>query len=245
MQASFPEIAPKKTKEWSPIDRMLANKRGSSGKRNSSTLTSELQSLPRSTPPRSATVGCQTIAWNVLVAEAVASERTRTQALQGELKALQARVKEREAAASAAEASAASHAEAARCAGNQLELAQQLLEETRAAHRKEQEAWEEERQAAEDERRRLQGEVDSAGSASKRGVEDQDHLRSELKRSKDEATSLRKKCSGLQQELTSLAREKDSLAKEKDNLLQRLEVEQAEMIERVDALQRKMSAKAK
>jgi len=99
------------------------------------------------------------------------------------------------------QASAASHVEAARSANNELELAKQRLEETRAAHRKEHEAWEEERKAVADERRRLQGEIDSAGSASKRGMEDQEHLRSELKRSKDEATSLRKTCSGLQQEV--------------------------------------------
>merc|ERR1719174_165708 len=118
------------------------------------TPTSELQPLPpmRQVAPeipqtRTATTACQGVAWNVLVAEAVATERTRMQALQAELKALRAHIKEREEAATAAEESVASHLDARNALAAELEVAQRLVEETRAAHRKEQEAWEEERKS--------------------------------------------------------------------------------------------------
>lgn len=209
--------------------------------------TSELQPLPPVSlqAPQmrtaSSSTSCQTTSWNVLVTEAVASERTKTQALQAELKALRAQMKERADAVSAAEALAASHADARDQVASELEAAQRMLDEARAAHEKERAAWEEERQSWKDERAQLQREASAAGDAEKRGIEDLEYLRTEAKRSKDDAAAVRRKCSELQQQLDALAREKDALSKEKDHLLQRLEFEQAEMIARVDALQQKMS----
>lgn len=247
LQATFADPAPPRKKEWSPIDRMLANKRASGSKRSSPTTMMEKLSPRDQTPvyskpqTRTATVGSQTPAWNVLVTEAVAPERARVQALQAELKALRAHVKERDDAARVAEAAAASHANAREAMASELEVAQQLLAEAREARENEQEAWAEERRSWEEERSRLQLEASSAGSTESRFREDLEHLRAELKRSKDDTMALRKKHGKLQQDMDELARVKEALAKEKDDLLQQLEVEQAEMIARVDALQRKMT----
>merc|ERR1712070_178567 len=222
---------------------MGSKKRGSPTK-----LTSELQPLPpvqmqAPSQPRAATatVACQTTAWNVLVAEAVASERTRSQALQAELKALRAQMEDREEAARAADAAAAESAEAHGTLALELHAARRSLDEARAFHEKEKEAWEEERRSWQEERARLKREADLAGSSERRGVEDIEHLRSELKRSKDEAAALRKKLGALQQDMQSLTTEKNALAKEKDSLLERLEQEQAEMMARVEALDRRIA----
>lgn len=239
-QASFDAPAPRRAKEWSPIDRMLANKRGSGSRRNSparAPAPPELPPLPPQAPQqpsiRTASAACQTVSWSALTAEVLAPEKARTQALQAELKALRAQMKEREGAAIAADAAAASDAEARSALVAELEAARQLLSQERADREEERRAWLEEQQ-------RLQDQVAAAGGVEKRRAEDLEHLRAELMRSKDDAAVLRKKFGPLQQEVEALTRERDSLSKEKDHLLQRLEVEQAEMMARVEVLQRKM-----
>lgn len=240
LQASFADPAPKRVKDWSPIDRMLANKRGSGSKRNSPTTMTKLSSEapPPSQQPAPPT---RTVSSASQTTEVVPPERMQVQALQAELKALRAQMKRQEEAAKAREADAASHVGAGEVLASELEALRQLLHDTKAAHTRREDAWVEERQSWEKERARLKEEVTLAGSSERRGAQDLEHLRAELKRSQDDALAARKKCSKLQQDLDSLSREKDSLKVEKDGLLERLEVEQAEMIERVDALQRKMS----
>jgi chromosome segregation ATPase len=208
-----------------------------------SQATSELQPLPPSRQAvhtRTLATGCQTVAWDVLVSEAVATERIRTQEMQSKLDALRAQLQEHEKAGAAAKAAATSRADGYEALMAELLATRQSLEEEQAAHRKEQEAWEEERQGWMEEKVRWQREVAAAGDAQRRHADDLQHLRSELKCSKEDTAVLRKKCCSLQKELELLGQEKDSLSREKDTLLERLEVEQAEMIARVDALQRQM-----
>lgn len=259
LQASFAEAAPRKAQEWSPIDRMLANKRSSkrsSPKKQRASL--ELPPLPQQqrapapaarqqrapapapqeqrapVPARTAAAGSQTAAWHVLVAEATAPERARVQALQAQLKALRTQTEEHEEAAAIAQVASASVNAANATLALELQAVKQQLEEERAARDAEREQWAVDREW-------LQDEVAATSGAEKRGVEELERLRAEVRRSKDDVAALRKKCGALQQDSEALARERDALAEEKSHLLQRLEVEQAEMIARVDALQRKMS----
>lgn len=260
IQAAFSDPVTRKAKEWSPIDRMLANKRlsaskGSPSRRSNQTITE--QPLPRlnqrsPTPPaRTSSAGCQTVGWQVLLAEAIASERARVKALEAELKALSAKysacVKDCEKSTALQEAQAAGAALAADLeAMRQAHEAERLqfeaerlqfkaerlqFEEERQQFRQDHERWQEERAS-------LLREATSAGQSEKRCAEELEHLRKQLRSCQEDATVLRRKYAKLQEE-------SDALTRERDHLLHRLEVEQAEMIARVDALQQRMSGSGK
>lgn len=259
IQASFADPVTRKAKEWSPIDRMLANKRlsatkGSPARRSNQTVMDPLPRLDQRspTPPsRTTSVGCQSISWAVLLSEAIAPERARVKALEAELKALRAQhgalVKDREESTALQEAEEAGAALAA-----ELEALRQRHEEALARHDAERSAHDEERQQFQIERQQFQQdreqwqeeranllrEASSASGAEKRCVEDLEHLRKELRCCKENSADLRRKYAALQEE-------SEALTRERDHLLQRLEVEQAEMIARVDALQQRMSGSGK
>merc|ERR1711972_595479 len=97
-----------------------------------------------------------------------------------------------------------------------------------------------ERNAWEVERQNMQQKILSATSAGERNNDSLEYLRVELQRSKDEVAAANKKYSALREAHDALSKEKAALSNEKDHLLERLEVEQAEMMARVDALQERM-----
>merc|ERR1712061_311043 len=150
------------------------------------------------------------------------------------------RIKERDQAALTAQASAASHAEARDATLVELEQVKKALEELHVERTADQSAWEEERNAWEVERQNMKQKISFATSAGERNNDSLEYLRAELQRSKDEVAAANKKYSALKEAYDALSKEKAALSNEKDHLLERLEVEQAEMMARVDALQERM-----
>lgn len=253
LQASFSDPVTRKAKEWSPIDRMLANKRlsankASPGRKSNQTLMEtlpRLSQLSEAPAPRTTSVGCQSMGWQVLLSEAIAPERARVKVLEAELKDLRIQhsklLKDREELSNSAllkdteEASALQEAEKARAALTaELEALRQTHAAAVASHLAERQQFQEERDRWQEERAGLVREVASAGQAEKRCVEDLERLRSELRCCQEDSAALRRKYAALQEESSALAAERD-------HLLHRLETEQAEMIARVDVLQKRMS----
>jgi len=242
LQANFADHAPKRVKEWSPIDRMLANKRSLSAKRSSASTMAQLVSdvpVPEPPPPRSrsSTASTQT-------SDGLRPEKAQILALEAEVASLRAQLKRQKEAMDASQAELALRDAASSSLEAELQESKQLLQKTRETHQSEQDAWEQERQCLEEDKARLQEQVASAKCSGKHDAEDREHLRRDLKKSQDDLVAARRKCSKLQQDLESLNCEKMSLTREKDGLLERLETEQAEMIARVDALQHKMAERS-
>lgn len=245
LQASFPDPVGKKKQEWSPIDRMLANKRGGrkSPSRKKEAAASMLPQVGsgehRESPyPKESTESCQTMSWSAVLAEAVAPERQRIATLQADLKALKAQLKGREEGARGMEAREREEADrqAQALAALQAEL-ERLREDSKA----ELEAREVELRAEfADERRlweaqveKLKREVANAAEARKLDSEDFERMRAELEKAKADCKEVRKKDAGIKEQLAAVSAERDAL-------LKRLEAEQAEMIARVEALDRRM-----
>uniref|UniRef100_A0A7S4QA31 Uncharacterized protein n=1 Tax=Alexandrium monilatum TaxID=311494 RepID=A0A7S4QA31_9DINO len=216
--------------EWSPINRMLASNRSS--KRVSPKprdLPPDLPPRPPSSAPPSATSsGVQTASWSALAAEVLAPEKARVSSLQRELATLKASAREREEGRKAA----AAQAEEEAALNNRTSEA--ALEALRQEHAKALATMEEERRAWQEERARFlqdQREWREERAALKSEVARMGGMRAELVQRNETIDELRQDCRELQ------GRSK-ALAQERDELLERLEVEQAEMMARVAKLER-------
>lgn len=237
-----------KAKEWSPIDRMLANKRGSkSPKMRRQASDNDLPPLTRNSPVQTASSQVQTTNWASLIAEVTAPERQRCTALQAEIKALRAQMKEKERARERVEDTSTQRLEqqcAEECAKMRAEL-----EEERSKFQAELEALRCEKDAAIAERdaeklRRQELELewkklgDSANESARHAREDAILLREELDKSQIDAK-------GLQKQIAALRAENAAVAQERDRALQQLEQEQSEMMARVDAMEQRLLQRAK
>mmetsp|Transcript_64114 Transcript_64114/g.137732 ORF Transcript_64114/g.137732 Transcript_64114/m.137732 type:complete len:250 (+) Transcript_64114:75-824(+) len=232
-----------KVKEWSPVDRMLAAKRGSktpSPKPPPLQAARDLPPLQRSAPsappPRTSCAGAQTQSWPTLISEALAPERSKSAALQSELKALRAELKEREDGVRAAGDQAAEEAERTRLAlEEELAALRQANAEAMNGHEEERRRWDEERSQFQEEKRRWR-EEQRAWQEERQGLRHDaslvGELRGELEHRNDDICELRRNYKALQEESKALAQERDLL-------LERLETEQAEMMARVEKLERR------
>lgn len=231
------------SKNWSPIERMLQNKRSSSEpvkrKERPAPKVPSNQKLPplsqSSTPPTSgsANEGTQTRSWTDLLQESLAPEKQRCQAFQQEARAskvraekLEERLKEMEEAQRQQGSSSASTSRISELEG-QLQTASQQRDEARFNLQKANAVWEEERAA-------LQRDLNQALAARK---EDSDFLRAALEKEKAEKASLSKKCQGMEGDIAALTQERDVL-------LQRLEEEQKTMVARVHALEEQINKRS-
>jgi len=234
----LPGAPPKRHHEWSPINRMLANRQ------RSSKSASPVQQKPVSScrdpipspllrsspsPPQHISLGTQTSSWPTLVAEIAAVDRKRVKALQQNVASLQAALKEHEENARAiamctdeaaeqmrhmhAAELAAIHTNCAEKAAAHEEDKQKLVEMSRS--------WQEDRQLWQEERAELRVQAEHA-----------DAMRQELHRRNQNIDDLRKECRVLQQSSKDLISERDAL-------LQRLEVEQVQMNERIARLEKR------
>jgi len=240
LQAHFADPVPRKAKDWSPIDRMLASKRSSKGAASPTpnkmqALAADMPALLRQ-PPTAKTVAVQTMPWSAILDEAVSPERARISSLQAEVKKVRALLSEREALLKEREEGTRGAEDAARRHQQAYDELVAELEAVRRAHREAQAEHQDECQRWQEERAALVRGVEASDEAGRRDHKDLEHFRAELRRSQEDCTTSKRKCSALQEE-------NSALAKERDSLLQRLEVEQADMIARVDALQRRMSEK--
>jgi chromosome segregation ATPase len=225
-----------KAKEWSPIDRMLANKRGSkSPKHRQQASDNDLPPLNRNSPVHNASTQVQTSSWNSLLAEALAPERQKCAALQGEIKALRAQIKERE---------REREHEGEECTRQleqqwlddraRLEAEISALRSDRDAALAESEAEKLRRQELELE---LKKHLDSANESARNDREDACFLREELGKSQSDVK-------GLQKQIAALRAENAAVAQERDRALQQLEEEQSKMMARVDAMEQRLTQRA-
>jgi len=248
----------KKTQDWSPINRMLAAKRGSSRTPTSkpqlmhcpSNLPRPVQTPPPGTPKTSVTC-TQTVSWEVLKAEMIAHERVRADHLEREVKELKAQLKQGSTASKAAHAKElAEAAERVRTLELEVEALKQSIKESRAKategseeaaasleeerrlRREEQLQWAEEREKLQEEQRRWNSERDKLQSEASRA----NWLSQEADRRRDDLDSERDAHKATKAELKALAQERD-------RLLERLEVEQAEMMARVEKLEQRENRK--
>lgn len=231
-----------KAKEWSPIDRMLANKRGSLSAGPKSRVKSTLHELPpenRSspTPPvQKVNAQVQTTSWTSLVSEVVAPERQRCTALQGEIKALRGLLKQKE-----QERHSDDDAEVQQMkrhwdqerADLEAQIAALLQEREVAVQR-----HDAERGQWQDVERELKSELEAARSAARHGREDMGCLRENLERSQNDVKDLQK-------QISALRTDHAAVVQERDRLLQQLEREQTEMMARVDAMEQRMLQRPK
>jgi len=212
----LPGAPPKRHHEWSPINRMLANRQRSS-KSASPVPPMPAPSRPSPCPPQCSSSGTQTASWSTLAAEAAAADRKRVKALQQDVASLQAALREHEENARTMALSADETAEQLRQAHAAEMLAVHAscaekvaaLEEDRQRLEEASRRWEEDRQLWQEERSELRLEAEHA-----------DAMRKELLRRNQNIDDLRKECRALQDSSKDLMRERDSL-------LERLEVEQA------------------
>mmetsp|Transcript_48830 Transcript_48830/g.87934 ORF Transcript_48830/g.87934 Transcript_48830/m.87934 type:complete len:252 (-) Transcript_48830:93-848(-) len=235
----------KKVKEWSPIDRMLANKRSS---KSASPKPPKLQAAsndlpPLSNPPsapgsvRTTSAQTQTTTWEKLIAEAVAPEKQRCTSLQAELKTLKAQLQEKERELhlqSDAKALAAELEQ--RWASERAELQAQAAAfcHERDAARAELET---QRMQWLEKEKELRSQIGSAQEYGKSTREDLTELREKYGRSQEDVK-------GLHKQIAALREENAKVAQERDQLLQRLEDEQREMMARVDAVEQRLLQKA-
>lgn len=234
--ASFEERSSQKAKEWSPIDRMIAGRRGPPKSKSPAPRPQELPQLPQLSqqPPwrpeasKGVSSSTQTASWETLMAEAAAREKRKTGAVQAELKALRMQLEESE---------AGSRAAAARHALEAAEL-QAALAEARQAAGQVQRGSEAAEDEAEARREALRREAAARELACR---EDLTKLRGELAGCKDDLDKSRSQCHGLSKERAALEASVASFTAERDYLLERLEVEQAAMMARVEFLERRPS----
>mmetsp|Transcript_118920 Transcript_118920/g.236991 ORF Transcript_118920/g.236991 Transcript_118920/m.236991 type:complete len:249 (+) Transcript_118920:48-794(+) len=233
----LPGAPPKRHHEWSPINRMLASRQRSSKSASPvppmpvSSCREPVPPLLRSSPcpPLQTSVGTQTASWPALAAEVAAADRKRAKALQQSVASLQAALREHEenartmviCADQAAEQlkrtyaaeMLAVHTSCAKKAAAHEEDKQKLLETSRL--------WQEDRQRWQKERTELRAQAEHA-----------DAMRQELHRRNQNIDDLRKECRDLQKSSNELMHERDAL-------LERLEVEQAHMNERIARLEKR------
>jgi len=217
-EASFPTRQAKAAKDWSPIDRMLANKRGQTKARR------ELPPLEHHVPPpvSTATSSTQTASWASVCAEIVAPEKSRALALEKDAGEREADDQRREAELQA------NLRESERRRGElevELEAARQAAAEAAAAREEERCRWQRDQREWQEERTILK--EDAARCSD---------LRRELEKRNADIADLRKAYNKLEEESTALGLERDQL-------MQRLEVEQVEMMKRVDELEKRGSSK--
>lgn len=243
-EASFPSRPQKKVNDWSPIDRMLANKRSGSGRpqKSGGADLPPLQRMgpaaaptPQASAGAQANAGTQTASWAALVSEAAAPERARANALEKELKSQRALLKTLEEGGRAADAKEAEEQRRA------LEIQEQLQDSERQRLALEAELGALRRAAAEA----------AAGREEERRLWDRDRRewqeeRAALKEEASRAFDLRKELGkrngdigDLRTAYNTLDQEKKALQEEYNKLLERLEVEQAAMIARVEKLEQR------
>eukprot|EP00445_Apocalathium_hangoei_P009872 CAMPEP_0203872936 /NCGR_PEP_ID=MMETSP0359-20131031/19495_1 /ASSEMBLY_ACC=CAM_ASM_000338 /TAXON_ID=268821 /ORGANISM="Scrippsiella Hangoei, Strain SHTV-5" /LENGTH=259 /DNA_ID=CAMNT_0050791627 /DNA_START=80 /DNA_END=859 /DNA_ORIENTATION=+ len=245
---------PKKAQDWSPINRMLGAKKGGKQPSSKSQLLPQCPSnLPRpaQTPPatpglRTTAATCtQSVTWEVLAAEAAASERSRANSLQKQVKALQAQLKEREASAGDDQGHAEAASEAARrvvALEAEVEALRRSSSEATAALEAERKLREEGSREAEEGRRQVEEERRKRLDERDSWEKEREALRAdasratwldqELEKSREEFRSSRQAHKALEADFEALGRERDVL-------LERLEVEQAEIMARVAKLEKK------
>lgn len=249
LQPDFGEPQRKIVKDWSPIDRMLANKRVSS-KGGPLRPVSAVRSVPvaPSPPPAPATAlptqsvatqscSAQTSSWKDLLREAMEPQQRRLRELEAELAAsktslrasevradaAEAKLRERESGEHAAFATQAAELEALRRKLAEGDEERRRLEADRSLEGK---RWADERAALEIE---VKGLRDALGKVDDSDIE---QLRGQLELKDWDNEALGRRCAQLQSEL-------DSITAERDHLLERLETEQAEMMQRVEKLERR------
>lgn len=242
---------PKKAKEWSPVDRMLANKGGMKAKSASpkppraQSLSADLPPLSQALapnraeaplPPRSsltspgvAAASQTTPQWSTLMADATASERQRTGVLQEKLRAAREQLQSLQIQVQEAHGCAEEEATARARAEAELAVVQNAEAAAQAAHHAERRDWQAECAAL---RRKAAA---AAADAEAAGRQECDEIERELREARRECADLRKQLAAAQ---TSVG----DLSGERDLLLVRLETEQAEMIARVDALQKRFGS---
>mmetsp|Transcript_16891 Transcript_16891/g.42967 ORF Transcript_16891/g.42967 Transcript_16891/m.42967 type:complete len:272 (-) Transcript_16891:321-1136(-) len=245
----------RKTQDWSPINRMLAAKRGSS--RTPTSKAQLMQQCPTNLPrpaltpppatPKMDAACTQTVSWEVLKAEVVAHERGRADVLERDIKELKAQLKQGSAAAKAAFAKEAAEA-AERIRTLELEAealkegkAQAVanLEEALASLEEERRLRREERLRLEEERQKWQEEQRSWGS-------EREQLHAEVARAAWLSQEVDRRSNDLRSEREThraTREELQAMTQERDRLLERLEVEQAEMMARVAKLEERGSRK--
>mmetsp|Transcript_46758 Transcript_46758/g.138139 ORF Transcript_46758/g.138139 Transcript_46758/m.138139 type:complete len:260 (-) Transcript_46758:16-795(-) len=239
----------RKKEDWSPINRMLSNKKGP--RKNS--LPPALPATPPQAPQMKSTA-TQCVTWAVLQAEAAAPERSRANALEAEVRRLKAQLREREEGAEGVQARALEEAELRRQAlERELAAARQAASDAAAAREQQRQSleeersrFEEERQLFDEERLRWQAERGEHLAAEGRWQEERGSLQAEaaqlpklrgdLEQSRGDLDKLRLAFKELQGELKGLG-------EERDHLLHRLETEQAEMMARVEKLEAKRSGR--
>lgn len=244
MEVGFPELPTRRVKEWSPIDRMLAAKKGSKSNSPKPRQVCELPPLtqpspePARPPPATADGHTQTATWAALVAEASLPERQRREALQGELKCLKALLLQREEETRAAEAKASAGVSQVEALKAELERLQNELAAVLADREQERLKWAQQ----ELQWRSSASEADEKG---RRGREDLEHLRNELSASQSEAEVLRRRLLALQDERNKLLDENNALAEKLNLLWQGKEDEQAVLMARVELLERKLNERSR
>lgn len=160
-------------------------------------------------------------------AQAIAPERQRAYDLEALVRSLRAQLQE-EAEASAQALEAKRHAlsleESSSCRIAELEAELRALRKER----------EQERNRSEEERGALASQLCKAQEETRQGRLKIGSLRDQLTESQNEVDELRERCKGLRENCKALAGERDSL-------MSRMEQEQAEMMARVEQMERRMS----
>lgn len=241
LPADGPQSGSKRSKQWSPIERMLQNKRSNSepvkrkerpapkvpSNQRLPPLAQSNTSQPSGYPANAVT---QTRSWSELLQESLAPERQRSQALQQEARTWKVRAEKAEERLKQIEDaegdSSASNARIYELEG-QLTAALQKCEEERFSLEKAKAIWEDERAA-------LQRELNQSLAAKK---EDGDFLRAALEKEKTEKAALSKKSQGMEVDI-------QALTAERDELLKRLEEEQKTMVARVHALEEQINKRS-
>mmetsp|Transcript_25903 Transcript_25903/g.56266 ORF Transcript_25903/g.56266 Transcript_25903/m.56266 type:complete len:266 (-) Transcript_25903:47-844(-) len=256
LDGSLPAQQPmKKSQEWSPINRMLASKqRGGKTPSKAHLLPQDPTNLPRPmpasttpVPPTTATSCTQTVSWDVLVAEAMAPERARAEALQKRVAALENQAKQREREAlENADAARSSEAALLATATARIEELEREAKASAASKAAAEEALEAEKKArAEDAaaaKTVLEAERAAWRDKQSRFEEDQSAASKLLRSEKSAASALAEEVDKLKASKSELEEALRAITAERDRLLERLEVEQAEIAARVAKLEERDAA---
>lgn len=248
LQPDFGEPQRKIVKDWSPIDRMLANKRSSKGGPLRQ-VSRDLPPLAPSPPPAPASpLPAQTAvtqagsaqtspSWSEVLQEAVEPQQRRIRKLETELAASRAALCASEARVEAVQAklreSEASGREAFAAQSIELETLRQNLAESGEEQRRLEADRQDESQRWAGERAALEAEMKSLRDAlGEKDNGDLEQLRGQLELKDWDYEALGRRCAQMQSEL-------DSITAERNHLLERLETEQEEMMKRVEKLERR------
>lgn len=237
-EASFPARQAKKVNDWSPIDRMLANKRGQQKPLAPAGLPplQDRQSPPR---PHTTTGSTQTASWTALAVEIAAPEKSRANVLEKELKSVRALLKQLEEGAKDAGTREADEQRRAAELEARLEDSERQRRELEAELQAARQAAAEATSSRDEQRRRFeieQREWQEERAALKEEASRCFDLRRELEKRNVDLGDLRKA-------YNKLVEESKAVGEERDQLMQRLEVEQAEMMKRVEQLEMRGGSK--